>query len=206
MKINNCLDLYDYYIVKSFEDRFKRLDVKNLKYLFSPMNLCFYFAKEKFGERILPFFNIWRNEPPVLTTDASSLVNFNTNIVLNENVGINFLLLSFTYNIKFFSNNMFDMNKVVIMYYRMRSSPFIDIDLTDIGLSVKYRAEAKLGEISSENIIDESFEKGRYFSYGFDMTCRLLLIENVKNIKLDKINFNLINDGYLLYNKLVELE
>jgi len=192
MKINNCIDLYDYYIVSVLEKRLRNDNIENLKFLYSPINLCFYFAKEKFGDKILPFYNIWRDSPPVLTTDASSLVNYNTRIVVNDEMSINFLLLNFSYNIDFFSDNMYDMNECVMDYYRVRSTPYIEVNLNDIGLDVNYIAEAQLEEITANNNIDEMFGKGRYFRYTYTLNTRLILLRKLDNILLEKINIKFI--------------
>jgi len=196
MEITNCIDLYDIYITEKISEKFT--SVEN-KFLFSPTELCFSFAVEEFGENFFPLCNVWRVDIPKTTNDNTSLVNYNLNIQFNEDNIVNHLLLDFSYQIDYFSEDMREINKTIIDYYKFRSLPYINIDLSDLefiikdefGNPYKYTAEVQFGDPQENNNVDQMFESGRYFRCSFPITTRLLIFDVKEKFKYDKINIKL---------------
>ncbi len=198
VNVTNCIDLYDIYITEVLKGKFENSIMNNKNFLYSPPELCFNFANESFGAEFLPMYNIYRIDPPQLTTDASSLVNYNINYPLynlfdttdeSPLTDIQHLLCEFKYQIDFFANTMQEMNLSTIDFYKFRAAPSIEINLKDAGFDIDYLAEVKLEDPEQNHNLDEMFEKGRVFRQTYRANIRLLLFNVSTPITYSKFTF-----------------
>ena len=192
MEVDNCVDFYDLMITNIIQEKFNN-SFMNPKFQYGPSQYAFSAAKENWGDKIFPLYNIFRNDPPQATSDYTSYANQFYEYRINDNEFINHLLLDFVFDIDFFSDNMFDMNKSLIDYYKFKSNVGLKINLNDIGISTDYEFEARLDPPEANHNIDQMLESGLFFRYTYKMTCKLLILTKIQPIKITKINFSLVD-------------
>ena len=198
MIISTPLELYDLQILSQIQA--KHPSVTNAKFLFAPpeRETGWRMAEEKFGKQLFPIFFIFRNEPVIPSdTDTSAakyLVNFNTSDTQSTGA-INGWI---KYQVDFYSNNMFDMNKVNVEYFKFLRTRSVDFDFTDYGVPWSDNFEVLFDGIDGMNSIEEMFSIGRYYRYTYKIRVLVPIFDVNTEVSADQLVFSLYGNNQLL--------
>jgi hypothetical protein len=186
MKVETPLELYDYYVVNELK---KKHNSFNANWIFAPaqQEIGFRYAAEAFGKnKIFPIFFVFRGEPAKShenTSAAKYAVMFN----LDDKRAISTISTMITYQIDFYSNTMFDMNKFNLDFFRFQKSRFIEFDFSDIGVNYKNQHETMFEDIEANHTTEDMFNVGRYFHYVYRINLVVPLFDVSVEVPIDKI-------------------
>ena len=203
-KIDDCLALYDLYVVEELKK--KHTAVAGAKWLFAPADeIGFRLAKQVYKEqKMFPIYFVYRNAPAVIASGVSSFSAFTQNIYMEDNEGgmnnTKAIMVYLKYQVDFYSNYMFDMNKFNTDYFKFHRAKTISFDFSEVGLKYQNQQEVLFEDIEENNNLDEEFQTGRYFHYIYRFNLLVPLFDDIHvELPLDKFVISLYNETDMVY-------
>jgi hypothetical protein len=194
LKITNVLDLYDLYITSQIKE--KHASVENAHFIYAPpeREIGFRYASEKFGKNLIfPIFFIFRSTP-AKRYEKTSAVAYNLNLNLDGKRGFQAISVQIQYQVDFFSNSMYDLNKVNVEYFKFNRDPHINFDFSDISVNFKNQFPVNFeGDMEANHTIDEMFTIGRFFRYSYRINLTVPIFDVSTEVPLEKIKFTIFD-------------
>lgn len=190
MHIETPIDLYDILILQQIKLKHTSLD--STRFIFAPPTVeqGFRLAKTKFGQKIFPLLFVYRDTPAKPADEHFSPAKYAKSYYLDDD-GVKGRKISvvnsyLNYKIAFYSNNMYDMNKFNMDFFRFQKNRMVEFDYSYLDINEKNTQEVMFESIEGENTIDRMNEIGLYFNwnYGIKIFVPLFDISNV-NIATD---------------------
>jgi hypothetical protein len=189
MKIQTPLDLYDVYVVSELQK--KHTAITNANWLYAPAStdVGFRYAETVFGKnKFFPIYFVFRHEPANKTEDITAPAKFNVKFLVGDNKrNINVINTKLSYQIDFYSNNMYDINNFNMDYFRFQRERFLEFDFSEVSLNFKNKFEVQFEEVEANHTIEEQFTVGRYFRYTYKINLIVPLFDITPGIEIDRV-------------------
>ncbi|MGA2434107.1 MAG: hypothetical protein ABSG25_02355 [Bryobacteraceae bacterium] len=176
------LDLYDVKMIQELKKRFYSVPTEH--FILIPSDLALSYASEKFGQALFPMYSIFRPGPPVKNSVAS-LAAYRQSYNLTPEKSIYQLLVDLTYQVDFWSRDMFEMNKSVLDWFRFEKNPHLSFSFAEVGLPEFQQpldTVLKMDEPQDNSAIDDIYNIGRYYRYTYTFTMTCLIFDIIKEI------------------------
>jgi hypothetical protein len=207
MEINTSLEIYDSRVITALKQRFYSVPEPNWNY--APPDLAFRMAYDKFGDDIIPLYNVFRIDVPQLADERYSLGGFTIPITTEDKTkSIEMIKVFLKYQIDFFSNSMYDMNMSIMDFFRFKKNRQLVFNFDDIGLAGEdYPSEVIFEDPEDQSGIndDKVYQIGRYFRYTYILTLDAVLFDISTEVQTEQIVFDLYTNNNLPTSKVDEV-
>ncbi len=193
MIINTALEIYDSKIITMLKQRFA--SVPNVMWNYSPPDLAFVKASEKYGDEFLPLYSAFRIDVPQIADERSSLGNFTIPMrTSTKTKTIEYFKVFLRYQLDFYSLALYDMNLSIMDFYRFKKNRMITFDFSDIGLpGDDFNSEVIFEDPEEASNIndDKEYEIGRYYRYTYGFTLEAVLFDITTEVETEQIVFDM---------------
>lgn len=188
MIINTSLEIADSQIITKLKERFASIPTANWN--FAPPDLAFRFAADKFGDTILPLYNVFRIGAPQNADERYNIGGFTLPYRVGRDTTLNVFKSFIKYQVDFYTNSLYDINQSVMDFYRFKKQRELTFSFDDFGLPGEtYPSQVFFEDPEDASGIDDDklYSEGRYFRYTYVITLDFPLFDINKEVVAESI-------------------